>query len=225
MTETTQDLKARLENLRETDPALWAIVRGRGSLAKIGLVAGLSPKDTKERVADLASEGIIYEGKMPGVYYLNMNSPMFGRLRKLRRLNEIIETKWLEEGADVNKVDVASSVMQAWKLAHPELASTSRVVRFDEEVTQKQAEVLVTLSGLGPRFRPLDLARAQGYTAAGFSKNTLVSLSKKKFVEEVIERPSTWMLTKAGVEKAEELKRKGVKPAQKDGVTIDPEEV
>lgn len=217
MTQTTATvLMSKAEDLRVDEPVLWAIVRSRGRLDKIGILSGQGPKATREAIAKYLSQNLIHEStEHPNVYILSPHHHRYQDLNKLRQFYELIELKWLDDlEVRPEKGQVSPTVEKKWRELHPEQAS--KIQRFDETLTMKQAQFLVLLSNLGPTFRPLDAAKAQGFTQAGYTKGSLESLANKGFVEETQPRPSTWQLTDAGVEQAQAARDKGIKPRMKE---------
>lgn len=214
-------LMSKAEDLRVDEPVLWAITRSRGRLDKIGILSGQGPRATRTAIAKYLSENLIHEStEHPNVYLLSPHHHRYQELNKLRQFYELIELKWLDElEVRPDKGQVSPQVERKWRELHPDIAS--KIQRFDETLTVKQAQFLVLCSALGTTFRPLDAAKAMGFTQAGYTKGSLNSLEGKGFVEEIQPRPSTWKLTDAGVEQANAARAKGIKPRMREKLTED----
>ena len=218
----TQVLYEAGEDLRVDNPVLWAIVRGRGGIARIGILSGQSRRVIEAQVDALMKNGTIYvsDRYATPVYMLNSKGSGYGRLKKIAAFYEALELSWVENtGLDLSKEKglTSSSTFKKWREKHPEIVQSSRSERYDDTLTMKQAAVLVAVGRAWAdrsTFKPLELARAQGYSQGGFAKQSLLTLEGKGFVQEA--GKNLFRLTHAGVEKVEELQRAGVKPAHRE---------
>lgn len=224
MTTSGAQLYEQAENLRIDDPVLWAIVRGKGHIAKIGIASGQPPKVTEERLRELVKAQIItLNEKLGNVYYLNQENDLVKKnLMRLRKFYEVIEHRWVKlTDINVSKVDISANVYRELKGEAPKQLRGLRE-RFDEDLTMKQAGIMVLVLEMAGEstFRPIDVSRAQGYTQAGYTKNTLMALGNKGLMREVKMYPTTWQLTELGVEKALKAQAAGVKPPRKEEVEV-----
>lgn len=218
-----QKLLEQGENMRIENPVLWAIVRGRGAPARIGILSGQPKRLVEEALTRLTKSGMIYASERfaSPVYMLNSKSSAYPGLKRLSLLYEKIELGWAEDsGIDLGKEKglTSSSVFKQWREKHPEMVnSRGSTERFDDTLTMKQAAVLMAV-GMAwadrSTFKPLELARAQGYSQGGYAKQSLLTLEGKGYVEQI---GKVFRLTSLGVEKVSELQDAGVKPSRRDG--------
>jgi hypothetical protein len=223
----TQVLLDRGEDLRGENPVLWTIIRGRGTLERIGLLSGQPSSVVKAEVERLIQARIIYasERYAQPVYMLNPKSSGYAQLKKLSLLYLAMELKFVESASiDLRKEKglVSSAAFKKWCEDHPSESSRGRTERYDDHLTMKQAGVLVAV-GMGwadrSTFKPLELARLQGYTQGGYAKQSLLSLESKGFVKSAGEKH--FRLTPAGVDKVRELQDAGIKAARKEQIKLD----
>lgn len=211
--------------MRIDDPVLWAIVRGRGHRSRIGLLSGQSTKAVDAALEALVRSKRIYStDASPDVFHLNPNHPETPGHRQLTKLYEAMELKWLGTGSFRPERGVVSAgTWDRWKAENPDAAP--KVDRYDEMLTTKQAQFFVTIRALETTFSPMDVARAQGFTRPGYTKNSLGALEDKGLVKEVSPRPSTWRLTPLGVDKLEEVWNAGIRLRKRETVEVDIEEL
>jgi len=225
---SARELFEGADEIRMDDPVLWAIIRGRSNIGKVVTLSGQSPRQVVERAEVLISMGVIYQNSKieTPAYYLNQRYSRYSEFKQYRALYEAIELKGLEVG-DLNPTQekglVSSSTMNKWKEANPEKAvRRSQTERFDDTLTMKQAGVLMAIGRTwanGKTFRPLELARAQGYSQGGYAKQNIEVLVSKGFVEKV--EGTSYQITEAGVEKYKAAKAAGVPVAERERVTFD----
>lgn len=223
--ERVQALVEKGETLREDNPVVWAIVRGRSHTAKIGILLGKTPSQLRTMIdREIDARLIMRNPKLPHVLHVHPKSPMKELCAELKSFYEKIELKWLDEYPEMIKTALVSSpAIQVWKTAHPDKVPGTRVARYNEELTEKQAAFLVSLEPWadGKTFYPLQVARAQGYTQAGWTKRTLDTLAGKGFVLMVRASPAAYRLSPRGKEVRDEAIRKGVKAQKRVGTDID----
>lgn len=217
----TEKLLQAGEDLRAENPVLWAIVRGRGGVGRIGILSGQPKGVVLAELERLKTTGIIYVSERfeQPVYMLNPKNDGFGYLKRIRALYHAMELRWVEHSEiDLHKEKglVSSAVFKEWKEAHPQASSSTRGERYDDLLTMKQAGVLVAV-GMGwadrSTFKPIELARAQGYTQGGYAKQSLLALESKKLVQAAGDKH--FRLTQLGVEKVRELQNAGIKASRR----------
>lgn len=203
-----RELYEKGKRFREEQPTLWAILRGRGNPVRLALVTGLSLRETLEDLAELEKQGHVRQSGT-GAYVLDMKGPDAIALTQLKEFYVRLEVKLVQaSGVPIQSGMISGKAEKMLAEANPELMGkpASRRAKVREiKPTAVQLKLLKViwdeLRG-EPYFRATAVAKAQGYTQAGWTKKYLETLERKGFIEETPApgRGTAWKLTELGVE-------------------------
>ena len=220
-----QELFEIADELKDENPISWAIVRGRSHIGKIGVLLGKTPSQLQKLINwELDKKRIRRHPKYNHLLLLDPSHESYKVNMEMKTLFDKVEGKWLDEFPEMAKtLMISNSALQVWKEANPELAPKPKIHRFNSSLTNKQAETLVSLEQWadGSTFTPMAVARAQGYTQAGWTKRGLEILGERGYIKKIRLSPATYRLTERGIEVLKEAKTQGIQPKKREGSDLD----
>lgn len=196
--------------LRDEHPALWGVVRGRGNPVRISLLVGNTLKETIEELEELAQAGVVTLSDN-GAYLLDKKHPKFEHYSTLKAFYVKLEVNLaLKSEVMIQPGLLCAASERQLKEEAPEKMERVRTPRARERIENQkrpsaaQLKVLQAALSLEEGFTPLALAKAQGYTQAGWTKKYLETCERRGFVKQVpgAGRGSNWALTELGVDYA-----------------------
>lgn len=195
MTDTKRLFNAG-ENLRSEQPVLWGILRGRGTDFRIALLIGWPEKRVYDELMDLRRAGAIKQNSQ-GTWFLVRGYEHYEEYMRIRALYQMLDQRI----ADDHPGKVELSELSSKARAEARKTAAKERAKVPTEVQLKMVTAAFKAFGRAT-FSPLDLARAQGYAKAGWSKSYLETLERKGYVQQMgmRGRSTTWQLTDAGVE-------------------------
>lgn len=188
------------EHLRAEQPVLWAILRGRGSSYRIALLLGWPERKVLGELQDLAKRKMVAENSK-GTWYLVKGHEEYEQHARIRKLYQAMDIRVVEDHPTSQLV--LSELSTTGRLVAKEKAAEERttMAKVPTEVQMKLISVAWKTFGVDS-FTALEMAKAQGYTQAGWSKKYIETLERKGFVAlaPMKGRAKAWRLTELGVE-------------------------
>src|SRR6187431_1733268 len=154
------------EDWRTEIPGLWAILRGRGSEVRIAQLLGWPIQRVRLEMHNLSVIRMVNQNSK-GTWTLNRAHENYETYLSVRKLYQAIDRKLMQEFPSQVNVEELSLIIRDEARAGKKAAQGA-----GPEPTEIQLKILTVAHRAFGRegFNPLALAKAQGYTQAGWSK-------------------------------------------------------
>lgn len=203
MTHTNRELHAIGETLRQEQPVLWAILRGRGGEARIAWLLGWSPKMVQDELADLKRRGQVTLSTQGTTWSIANGHPQADLYSDLRNLYYKLELKVAElypaskpHGAVSKRTeDYLETASRAAKPARDRTLTAAQLRRLREIMQHMGDET----------FQTGDFSKAIGFRADHMIRGVLEQLAKKGYVQyiEGLGKGHWWQITAEGITAAD----------------------